>query len=337
MKRTITLLLIAMVVMGAVFAQGAGEAAYSAEKPMILKGGLVSPADTPQCNCLLDWAARVKEATGGRIIIEVYPAEQLGNEKQLLENINLGTIDFALIGPGGAERFTPVFGMFENAYTFQSVQHVENVVKSREFTDYLNGILEANSNTSFLGFQWFGSRHVIADKAVLTPEDGKGMLIRTPDVPSYQVAARAMGATATPLAYGEVYMALSQGVIDAAECAFNNFLVMKWYEIKNHITTTAHVEGITCVFFTKSTLQKLTPEDQEILKNCAMEAWEKEFTQAKENQAGERAKLEALGVIFHDPTPEQKQVFIDRAQKELAETSIPVWGEAWDKFQALAK
>ncbi|MBO4393446.1 MAG: TRAP transporter substrate-binding protein DctP, partial [Spirochaetales bacterium] len=122
MKRTITLLLIAMVVMFAVYAQGSGEAA--ADKPIVLKGGLVSAAETPQTRCLLDWAERVKEATNGRITIEVYPAEQLGNEKQLLENVNLGTIDFALIGPGGAERFTPVFGMFENAYTFQSVQHV---------------------------------------------------------------------------------------------------------------------------------------------------------------------------------------------------------------------
>lgn len=335
MKKIAVIILSLLVLTAGVFASGTSET--GAQKTVILKGGLVNPADTMQAKCLFDWAERVKVATEGRVIIEVYPAEQLGNEKQLLENLNLGTIDFAEIGPGGAERFTPVFGMFENAYSFQSVDHIKNSVMNIEFIDYLNEILEAKSNISLLGFQWFGSRHVIADKPILTPEDGNGMLIRTPDVASYQVAMRALGATATPLAYGEVYMALSQGVIDAAECPYGNINVMKWYEVKKHITTTSHVEGVTCVFMSKSALNKLSAEDQKIVRECALEAWNKEFEDFKVEEGKLRAELESKGVIVHDLTPEQKQVFIDRAQKELAETSIPVWGEAWTKFQSYAK
>src|SRR5690554_1196220 len=145
MKKMLFFVLIAVSTINFVFAGGSQEVASSA-KPVILKGGLVSPADTTQTKTLLDWAEKVKERTNGAVIIEVYPAEQLGNERTLLENTNLGTIDWTLIGPSGAERFTPIFGMFENAYTFQSLDHIKNSVFNAEFVDYLSNILESNSN-----------------------------------------------------------------------------------------------------------------------------------------------------------------------------------------------
>jgi tripartite ATP-independent transporter DctP family solute receptor len=303
-----------------------------------LKGGLVSASHTTQVKVLTEWARLVKERTGGQVVIEIYPAEQLGNERALLEGANLGTIDWALIGPSGAERMTPEFGMFENAYTFRNTQHIADSVMTREFVEYLDVILGKKSNLKLLGFQWFGHRHVIADKPILTPEDGKGMKIRTPDVPAYKIACYALGATATPMSFGEVYMGLSQGVVDAAECPFDNINAMKWYEVKKVITLTSHVEGLTSVFMNKRSFErKLTPEQQKIVFDSGMEAWNVFFKSYQKTEMEIMEKLKGDGVTFVAPSKEQMAVFISRAHEALGKDYIPKWGETWVKFQNYAK
>lgn len=310
----------------------------AAAATVVLKGGLVAAPETTQVRELNEWARLVKERTNGEVVIEVYPAEQLGNERALLEGTNLGTIDWALIGPSGAERLTPEFGIFENAYTFQSTDHIEKAAMNREFIEHLSGILEKKSGMKMLGFQWFGHRHVIADKAILTPEDGAGLKIRTPDVPAYKVACYALGATATPMAYGEVYMGLSQGVVDAAECPLENINVMKWYEVRKKLTLTSHVEGMTCVFMNKASFErKLTPEQQKIVYETGLEVWTSFFKDYQKTEAEMLEKLKAQGVEVIQPSKEQIAVFIKRAHEELAKEFIPKWGETWTKFQSYAE
>ena len=336
MKRRLILIIVGFLCTAVMMGSGAVVTSIAAD-PVILKGGLVAPPGTSQVKTLENWAAMVKERTNGSVIIEIYPAEQLGNERALLENTNLGVIDWSLIGPSGAERFTPEFGMFENAYTFQSIDHIKNSVMKREFVTYLDDLLAKKSNTMLLGFQWFGSRHVIADKPILSPEDGKGLLMRTPQVPAYKVACYAIGTTATPMAYGEVYMGLSQGVVNAAECPLENINVMKWYEVKKEVTLTAHVEGMTSVFMNRSSFgKKLSPEQQKIVYDSAMDAWNEHFESYLEIEQSFVKILEDKGVHISVPTKEQKAVFIKRAQEKLAKEYIPKWGEAWDIFQGYA-
>lgn len=310
----------------------------TAAAPVTLKGGLVAAPNTTQVRELNEWARLVKERTNGEVIIEVYPAEQLGNERALLEGTNLGTIDWTLIGPSGAERLTPEFGIFENAYTFRNTDHIASSVMNREFVEYMSAILEKKSSMKLLGFQWFGHRHVIADRPILTPEDGAGVKIRTPDVPAYKVACQALGATATPMAYGEVYMGLSQGVVDAAECPLENINVMKWYEVRKKLTLTSHVEGMTSVFMNKRSFEKkLNPEQQKIVFDTGMEVWNSFFSDYQKTEEEMLERLKGHGVEVFTPTPEQMDVFIKRAHEALAKDFIPKWGEAWNKFQSYAK
>lgn len=310
----------------------------SSGKAVILKGGLVAAPGTTQVKTLERWAQLVKERTNGGVVIEIYPAEQLGNERTLLEYTNLGTIDWCLIGPSGAARFLPEFGIFENAYTFQGTKHIANTAFNREFIEYLGDRLAQKSNLKLLGFQWFGHRYMIADKPILTPEDGKGLRMRTPDVPAYKVAAYAVGATATPMAYGEVYMGLSQGVINAAESPAENIYVMKWYEAKKALTLTEHVEGMTSVFMNQNVYKsKLSKDQQKIVMDSALEAWAQFFANYQDVDATYRAKLAEMGMKIYTPTPAQLEVFRKRAYEKLEKDYIPTWGETWKKFSELAK
>lgn len=327
MKKAIALVILAACIVAAGWSQ-----------TVVLKGGLVAAPNTTQVRTLERWAQLVKERTSGSVVIEIYPAEQLGNERTLLENANLGTIDWCLVGPSGAARFLPEFGIFENAYTFQGTKHIANTAFNRDFIDFLSLRLAQKSNLKLLGFQWFGHRYMIADKPILTPEDGKGLRMRTPDVPAYKVAAYAVGATATPMAYGEVYMGLSQGVINAAECPAENIYVMKWYEVKKVLTLTEHVEGMTSVFMNENVFQKkLSAAQQKIVYDSALQAWSEFFTNYQDVDASFRAKLAEAGMKIYTPTAAQLEVFRKRAYEKLEADYIPQWGDTWKKFLELAK
>jgi tripartite ATP-independent transporter DctP family solute receptor len=335
--KTVKILAMAVFVLTVMISSAFAQDYPTPENPVTFKGGHVLPSGSTQDRTCKAWAELVRERTNGAVNIEVFPSEQLGVEKSLTESVNLGIIDWAFFGPGSLARFTPEFGIFENAYTFQGNEHLKNTAFNEDFIEYLSAILEEKSNLKFLGFQWYGHRNALADKPILTPEDGEGLRIRVPDVPSYRIAAAAMGATATPLPFGEVYMALKQGLVDACEGNNENIYNMKFYEVKKVITLTSHIEAITCVVMNTNSMSVLSPEQQEIVLQSAYETWLEYLDGYQQIDKEFRAKLEAEGVEYEELTAEQFKTFRNRAMELLKEEDIPAWGETWTKFNELAE
>ncbi|NJL26100.1 MAG: TRAP transporter substrate-binding protein [Calothrix sp. SM1_5_4] len=322
-----------------VFAKGQGEAPKypTPEKPLVLKGGLVPPPHAPQTKSCILWSDYVKKATNGAVMIEVYPAEQLGVERVLLEGTNLGTIDWTYVGPGGAERLTPELRHVRCAYAIQGKKHLRNSLFNQEFVNYMDQVISKNSSVNFLGFGWVGSRHAIFDKPVRTPEEGAGLKMRVPDVPMYKIAAQAMGCTPTPISYGESYMAMSQGVVDGAEGPYQGIHDVKWYEVRKVVTETAHVESLGAIFMHKNSMAKMSPDQQKIIRDNAFKAMVDSFEIALKQDDEYKQKLVKFGVQFIPLTDDQKAVFVKRAQALLEKEYIPKWGEAWKVFSDLAK
>jgi len=339
MQRKLTLLAMVLLIPVLLFSQAQAEASKypTPEKPIIFKGGTVSAPQTAQNRSLYRWRDYVKEATNGAILIEVYPSEQLGTERVLLENANMGTIDFTYVGPGGAARLTPEFGMFENAYTIQSKKHMENSLFNYDFVKYMDGILSKACNLNFLGFGWTGSRHALFNKPVRTPEEAAGLKMRIPDVATYKIAANAIGCVPTPISYGESYMAMSQGVVDGAEGPYQGIFDAKWYEVRKVVTETAHVESVGALFINETSMAKLSPDQQKIVRDEAFRAMKDAYILAIEEDVGYKEKLIALGVQIITLTDAQKLLIVQRAQAQLEKDYIPTYGEAWKVFQDLAK
>lgn len=323
------------------FAGGQGEAAPgqpAAKAPVVLKGGHVGSPNWQFNTALLKWAELVKERTKGAVVIEVYPSEQLGNERDLLEKTNLGAIDWCFIGAGGASSFAPPFGIFENAFTFKSLKHFENVAFNRPFRDKLAKLLEEKSSMTFLGLSWNGNRSVLSNKPIRTPEDAKGLRLRVPDVPTFKVVAYAVGATATPIPFGEAYMALKQGVADAIEGSPENMINMKFVEVAKNYTLTEHMMQGTAHLMNKDVFyKKLTPEQQEILISSAFEVMHEVFRNSEKVQAEFLKKMETeAGVNIIRLTPAERDRFRERAFEVLTAQYIPQWGTVWQDFLALA-
>jgi TRAP-type transport system periplasmic protein len=329
-RKTICLLLVGLVVLLAAIGTSPSHAA------VVLKGGHTGTPKNVMHLAMLRWSDLVKERTKGAVIIEVYPSEQLGNERTLIENTNLGTIDWCVSGSGGAARFVPAFGMFENAYTFQTSKHFENVAFNRAFMQQMSDLLEQKSNMLLGGFLWLGNRSLLSKNPVKKPEDAKGMKLRVPDVPTYKVVAYAIGAIPSPLPFGETYMALKQGVVDAVEGTPENMINMKFFEAAKNYTLTNHIIQAAATYINKPGFaKKLTPDQQKIVLDSAYEAWRWCFEQIDGVQKDFLKKLGETGVNVI--TPPSIEPFRQRAVEQLREKYIPEWGKYWEEFSALAK
>lgn len=326
-----------LVLMTPVFAAGSGEAQATPDKPVVFKGGVTGSPDWQYTLALNEWAQIVKEKTNGAILIEVFPAEQLGNERELIERTNLGVIDWCLVGAGGGGEFAPAFAMFENAFTFKSLEHFENVAFNREFRDELAQLLEESSNMTFLGLSLNGVRNVLSIKPFKTPAQANGLRLRVPDVATFKIVARAIGASATPLPFGEVYMAIQQGVADAVEGSPENMVNMKFYEVaKNYVLTEHMIQGLGH-FFNKSAFNKISKAQQEILIDSAFDVMHKYFVASAEVQDSYMARLkDEYKINIIELTDAEKEVFQNRAVEELNKEYIPSWGNLWEKFLDLA-
>jgi len=309
------------------------------ESPITLRGGHTGSPDTQIAISLVKWAQLVKERTNGAVLIEVYPAEQLGTERELMERVNLGAIDWALFGCGGVAPFASAFAMFENAFTFQSMKHFENVAFNREFRDELTKLLEQNSNMTFIGMALNGVRSVISTRPFRTPEEAKGLRLRIPDILTFRIVAEAIGATPTPLAFGEVYMAMSQGVVDAVENVPENMVLMKFVEVADNFILTEHMLQAAGTFINKNVFyEKLSKQQQDCLISTLFEVNKEWFDKLVSVQEGylEQMKTE-FGVNIIELTPQEKKQFQNRALEALEREYIPSWGTMWDKFLDLAQ
>jgi len=333
----VAVLVMALLASGLLFA--GGQADSGAKGPIVLKGGHNGTPEHLFHIAWMKWADAVKEKTNGQVIIEIYPAEQLGTEQKTLDDANLGVTDMALVGAGAIAKFEPVFGMFENAYTFASHKHYENVAYNREFLGKLDAALQAKSNIVLMpGFVWLGNRSILSTKPINKPEDAKGLKLRVPPNPTYEVVAHACGFTAAPVAFGETYMALKQGVVNAVEGTPENMVKMRFCEVAKYYTLNEHMrQGAMIIMSKKAFYEKLSKQQQKILTDTFYDVFRNwhfvENAKVQEQFLTKLEKEEGVTVIRLPNT----DAFRNRALEKLQKDYIPGWGKWWDEFNALAK
>lgn len=235
---------------------------------MTLKLAENQPGDYPTTIGDLDFAKRVSDKTGGRIKIDVYHSAQLGDEKTVIEQIQLGAIDFARVNVQPLGEFSKKIGVLNLPYLFDSEEHLWKV---------LNGpigqeILDSLSGSKMVGLTFYdsGSRSFYnSKKAVAVPADLKGMKIRVQQSNLMVDLVNALGASATPMAYGEVYNGLKSGVIDGAENNWPSYYSTSHYEVAKYITLDHHTRSPEVIIASKALWDKLSEADRKVLLDAA--------------------------------------------------------------------
>jgi tripartite ATP-independent transporter DctP family solute receptor len=241
----------------------------------------------------------------------------------------LGSIEMAQVSTGPIAAFVPEFDLFSLPYLFEDAEHFVRVIEGPVGERFF-ALLE---DRGIKGLAWFdnGYRNVFnARRPVRTPEDMAGLKIRVMESPLMVDTINAMGGSATPMAYGELYTALQQGVLDGAENAPGNVLNDKFFEVADYYSLTHHFRPPGVVAISLQVWNRLTPEQQAVLveEAQALQAYEIELTQEVEQEA--LAELEAAGMQINEVDREAFRAavqpihdgFAERVDPELIEQTL---------------
>jgi len=261
-------------------------------------------------NIALRWFAdRVAKASNGRLELKVLDGAQLGGERDYIEGMILGSVDMAQVSTGPIAGFIPEFDLFSLPYVFRNTDHFVKVVTGPVGAKYF----ELLEKRGMKGLCWFdnGYRSVFNSKRpIRTPEDMKGLKIRVMESPIMVDTINAMGGSATPMAYGELYTSLQQGVLSGAENAPGNVFNDKFYEVTKFYSLTNHFRPPGVVMISLKAWNRLSRADQAVLQEeaKALQAYEIELTQKVEKESIEQLKAKGMQVNEVDFEAFQKAV-----------------------------
>ncbi|MGR5285570.1 TRAP transporter substrate-binding protein [Vibrio maritimus] len=306
MKKT---LVSAMV--GTALTFGAAASAYAATT---IKLSHNHPRDHAVHKAMDFLAKEVRQATDGEVRIRIYPDAQLGTQRESMELMQNGALDMVKSNAAELEAFSPAYSAFNLPYLFRDKDHYYSVTGGEVGREILN----SSSDSGFIGVTYYdaGARSFYTSKPIETPEDLKGMKIRVQPSPSAIAMVKALGGNPTPLAYGELYTALQQGVVDAAENNIPSFSLSRHSEVSKYFSLDEHTMVPDVLVISTNTYDKLTEEQKQALMKAAEDSSEymKELWAASE--AKEREKAEKMGVTFVKPN---KAAFVSAVQPMYAD------------------
>ncbi|MBE8596140.1 TRAP transporter substrate-binding protein [Xenorhabdus sp. BG5] len=245
---------------------------------------------------MTEFANEVKEKTNGEVRIRIYSDSQLGNQRESIELMQNGALDIAKSNAAELEAFSPAYSIFNLPYLFRDKAHYQHVINS----DIGKEILDSSQSMGFIGLTYYdaGARSFYAKKPIRTPEDLKGLKIRVQPSPTAIAMVKGLGGNPTPLAYGELYTALQQGVVDAAENNITSFMLSRHNEVAKFFSLDEHAMIPDVLLISYKSLNKLTTEQQDIVKKAALNSSKYMIQLWEQSEKEERAKAEKQGVEF---------------------------------------
>jgi tripartite ATP-independent transporter DctP family solute receptor len=262
MKRKIPLILLILILIGAI--GSANLQTFAARTPTTLTFAHIFEVGQPIYVAAETIAKSFEKATKGRYKIKVVPSGALGNMKSNLEGLSLGSLDMTVVGVSYlADAYQPIT-LGAAPYVFKSWKHLNNYFKSALFRKFKNEYTQI-TGIQIIGSYASGFRNVTANKPIRTPADMKGLKIRVPDAPLFLAMPKAVNANPTPVNFGEVYLALQQGMVDAEENPLTTIYSMKFHEVQKYICLTQHMIEPAHIVISPTAWKKLSTKDRKIL------------------------------------------------------------------------
>ncbi|MGL5188637.1 MAG: TRAP transporter substrate-binding protein [Cetobacterium sp.] len=245
----------------------------------------------------------LEEKTNGEVIVEYYPDSQLGGERELIELVQSGAIDFTKVAGAALESFSKVYSIFGLPYLFDNEDHFHKVMQSE---DIMKPIYTSTEEVGFRGLTYYDSGQrsfYMKNKQIKSPEDLKGMKIRVMQSETAIRMIQLMGGSPTPMPNGETYTALQQGIIDGAES--NEFAITeaRHGEVARYYSYDEHTRVPDIVIFGNKVLEKLNESQIEALYEAAYEStqYQKEKWGESVAQAREQS-IKDFGMVYSDVT-----------------------------------
>lgn len=243
------------------------------------------------------FAKNVAARTNGRVQIQVYPGEQLGPGKDVNEMIRQGANVMNITDPGYLSDFVPDIGVLNGPYLVATPQDYDKLLAS----DWYRGIEQKLSQAGFkliMANGFFGQRHMIADKPVRNPADAAGMTVRVPPNTMWIETFKAMGARPTTVQWSEVYNALQQNVVQAAEAPLGSLWGSKLHETRKVISMTGHFTAFVMWPMNAGFFNRLPKDIQQVLLEEGKKAGDHMTKLTLEQQQSYVDRFKKAGVTF---------------------------------------
>ena len=289
-----------------------------------LKAADVHPEGYPNVVAMQNLGKKLDAATNGRITLKMFPNMVLGDEKSMIEQTQAGGIDILRTSLGPMGPVVPEVNVFNMPFVFRSETHMRAVIDGPIGDEILKKITDSSVNLVALGWMDGGTRNLYTKAPVRTPADLAGMKIRMMGNPLFVDTMNAMGGSGISMGMGELFSALQTGVVDGAENNQPTYVTQNHYTVDKFYNHTAHLVIPEIFVFSKTKWNKLSADDQALIKKLAKEAQQEQRKLWDAKVAESIAKMKAEGVtevtdVDHDAFFKATQPVRDKYGKDYAD------------------
>ena len=263
-----------------------------------IKFAEIHPSGYPTVVAEEHMGKKLEAASNGAITFKMFAGGVLGSEKEVIEQAQIGAVQMTRVSLGIVGPVVPDVNVFNMPFVFRDHEHMRKVIDGEIGQEILDKITNSDFNLVALAWMDGGTRSLYTKKPVRSIEDLKGMKIRVQGNPLFLDMMNAMGGNGIAMDTGEIFSALQTGVIDGAENNPPTLLEHNHYQSAKYFTLTGHLILPEPVVMSKTTWEKLTPEQQTLVKTVAREAQMEERALWDAKSAASEAKLKAAGVEF---------------------------------------
>lgn len=268
------------------------------EKTITIKAAHVTATDHPFHLGLLKFKEIVEQKSENKINVKIYPSTQLGNERDIIEGLQMGTIQISPTANAPLSAWVQELMVFDLPYLFRDRAHAEKVLNGSIGSTFAEKT--EKFGIKILAFWTAGTRNIFTKKPIHSIEDLQGLKIRVMENPIHIETFNLFGAQATPMASGEVFTALQQGIIDGAENDPNSFYTFGYWQITKFYSMTQHVYGPAPFMVSKKFYDSLSEDFRTIIQNAAIIARDYQLKTSKEitNESLKRLSENGVEIIY---------------------------------------
>lgn len=277
-------------------------------------------ADHPVHKAMEFMGQRLDELSGGEMSVKIYPNGQLGSERELVEMLQIGSVSMTKVSTISMEGFSDQMKLFSIPYLFEDSDHYWRVLNSQVGTDLLNTLRDVRIQG--LTYYDAGSRSFYMTEApIYTPADLTGKKVRVLPSPTSIATVNALGGSATPISWGELYTALQQGIVDGAENNPPSYYLSKHYETAKYYTLDEHTSVPDLLIMSRTVFDNLSDQERGWLKQAVAESvtYQRELWDAASADALKSVEAAGVQIIYPDKTPFRDAVKDVRAEFEKGE------------------
>lgn len=302
-------------------------AGASAQARMVLKATDVHPTGYPTVAAVEAMGKKMEAATNGRISVQMFPSMQLGGEKEMIEQAQIGALQIARISVGPMGPLVPEMNVFNLPFMFRDAAHMEKVIDG-PIGDELLKKLSDHPTANLIGLCWMnsGTRNVYNSKRPIEKlDDLKGLKIRMMGNPLFVDTMNALGGNGVAMGFDQLINAMQTGVVDGAENNEPSYESGQHYRYAKYYSLTGHLMIPELLVFSKRTFNSMSKDDQALLMRVSREAQQEQRKLWYEREREALGKLRAAGVVINEVP--NKKAFQDAVK--------PVWDKYATQHKAL--